>query len=165
MKNDNCWWEQSPENRLFRGFFCHPVYAWRENPCIRYILKRFRPYCPLAYLSDIDKLYERWHPCLFKMAAIPTKFHNISAYSGYTVRILMAISRFFGARNPVEQSFTHKTHMPAILLFKMAANPTNSWYRPISIQNVRRITWLGLYQVFSGEEYIGSVCDDLHSCW
>ena len=47
----------------------------------------------------------------FKMAAIPTNFHHISAYSGHTFVILMAIvsiPRFFGSRNPVEQSFTHK---------------------------------------------------------
>ena len=36
----------------------------------------------------------------FKMAAIPTNFHHISAYSGYTVEIFMAILRFWGSRNP-----------------------------------------------------------------
>ena len=40
--------------------------------------------------------------------------------------------------------------MAAILFFKMAANPTNSLYRPISTQNVRRTTCLGLYPGFLG---------------
>ena len=50
----------------------------------------------------------------FKMAAIPTNFHHISAYSGhsFTVVNLMDIQRFLGSRNPVEpwgveQSFKH----------------------------------------------------------
>ena len=60
---------------------------------------------------------------VFKMAAIPTNFHHISAYSGHTVVILMAIPRFLGSRNPVNN---HLRIMAAILFFKMAANPTNS---------------------------------------
>ena len=44
----------------------------------------------------------------FKMAAIPTNFHHISAYSGHTVVILIAIPRVLRSKNPVEQSFTHK---------------------------------------------------------
>ena len=44
----------------------------------------------------------------FKMAAIPTNFRHISAYSGHRVVILMAIPRFCGSGNQVEQSFTHK---------------------------------------------------------
>ena len=37
----------------------------------------------------------------FKMTAIPTNFHHISAYRGHTVVILMAIPRFLESRNPV----------------------------------------------------------------
>ena len=44
----------------------------------------------------------------FKMAAILTNFHHIPAYRGNTVVILIAIPRFWGSRNPVEQSFKHK---------------------------------------------------------
>ena len=53
-------------------------------------------------------IYDIWHPCVFKMAAIPTNFHHISAYSRHTVVVLMAIPRFLGSRNPMEQSFTHR---------------------------------------------------------
>ena len=43
----------------------------------------------------------------FKMVAIPTNFHHISAYSGHTFVILMAIPRFLGSRDPVEMWNNH----------------------------------------------------------
>ena len=94
----------------------------------------------------------------FKMAAIPTNFHHISAYSGHTVVILMAIPMFLGSRNPVEQSFTHKnalkrTWRPSWRPFCFSKWPLIQPIldnRPISTQNVRRTTCLGLYPGFLG---------------
>ena len=43
----------------------------------------------------------------FKMAAIPTNFHHISAYSGHTVVILMAIPRFFGLEESICNNYLY----------------------------------------------------------
>ena len=160
MKNDNCWWEQSPENRLFRFFLAIRCMHGEKIHAYGIFWSVFVRIALWLICLIIDTLHERWHPCLFKMAAIPTKFHNISAYSGYTVRILMAISRFLGARNPVEQSFTHKNAL------KRTCRPFcfSKWplIQPIldiglsqSRMSAESRDW-GYTQVFSGEEYIGT---------
>ena len=86
--------------------------------------------------SGIDKLYMKDGIHVFQNGG-QTNFYHISAYSGHTVVILMAIPRFFffffGGGGVEESSgaiiYTQKctiAHMAVILLFKMAANPTNS---------------------------------------
>ena len=89
----------------------------------------------------------------FKIAAIPTNVHHISAYSRHKVVILMAIPMFLRSRNRVEQSFTHtkctKAHMPVMFLFKMA--PPNLQildYKPISVQHVQELSSRLLYPGF-----------------
>ena len=102
------------------------------------------------YLPEIDKLWNMF----FKMAAIPTNFHHISAYSGHTVVILIAIPRFFGSRNPVEQSFKHinalkRTRRPVCFSNWPPIQPILD-YKPISVHHVQELSSWWLYPGFRG---------------
>ena len=94
------------------------------------------------YLSAISYIWNMAF-MFFKMAAIPTNFHHISAYSGHKIVILIAIPRFWGSGNPVEQSFKHKNALKRTWWpFSFSKWPPIQLildYKPISVQHVQEL--------------------------
>ena len=89
----------------------------------------------------------------FKMAAIPTNFHHISAYSWHTVVILMAIPRFLGSMNPfviIIYILNVIEHEWRPFFLKMAAIPTNFHHISAYIVDTQLWFWW-LYLGFGGQ--------------
>ena len=86
---------------------------------------------PVGIIICIKNVIEhRWRPFFHKLAAIPTHFHHISAYSGHTVVIWMAIPMIWGQGIHWNQYLYikyNRARVTASLYFKITANPSHSW--------------------------------------